>query len=357
MPEGTTPATLEEKLSAPDTKAGRLQRACLRLLAEHRRDGAIPTSNRFLFYELLGRRIIPKDYRKADGTKKPRTPAQDVSDALTHLREVGPVPWSWIVDETRTLYEWDYAATVPEYALNDLPSARIDLWQGTPPSLILCESRSLAGVLRNIAHDYLCPIAATNGQSGGFLHTEVGPLVEGGRRVLYLGDLDLSGTQIEENTRKVLEGYGDLEWERLAITDVQVREKELVAVEKKDNRYKPARPYEAVETEALKQQEIQRILRGALEAAVPEPLEEVREREEDQRAEVREALLPLEEGSENGAHGKGIPEFVVDAVADTVEDQIWRSTHKLQGVDYRVRESVRRELRRQVARRLLREER
>jgi hypothetical protein len=137
--EDTTEAKIEEKLSAPDTKAGRLQRACLYLLAEHRRDGAIPTSNRFLFYELLGRNVIPKDYRKADGTKKPRTPAQDVSDALTHLREKGIVPWSWIVDETRTLYEWDYAGTVIEYALNDLPSARVDLWEGEAPPLILCE--------------------------------------------------------------------------------------------------------------------------------------------------------------------------------------------------------------------------
>lgn len=41
-------------LSAPDTKAGRLQRACLELLREHERDGALPTNGRFLFYENPG---------------------------------------------------------------------------------------------------------------------------------------------------------------------------------------------------------------------------------------------------------------------------------------------------------------
>ena len=99
-----------------------------------------------------------------------------------------------------------------QYVENTLPSARIDLWGGEPAPLILCESRSLAGVLRGAAATYLCPIAATNGQAGGFLHTEVAPLIteSGARRVLYLGDLDLSGGHIDENTRKVLSEYGDL---------------------------------------------------------------------------------------------------------------------------------------------------
>jgi hypothetical protein len=39
-------------LSKPESKAGRLQRVCLDLLHEHESDGAIPTSARFLFYEL-----------------------------------------------------------------------------------------------------------------------------------------------------------------------------------------------------------------------------------------------------------------------------------------------------------------
>ena len=61
-------------LSAPGTKAGRLQRACLELLAEHEADGAIPTGIRFLFYELESRGVIPKDYRDANGRKRARTP-------------------------------------------------------------------------------------------------------------------------------------------------------------------------------------------------------------------------------------------------------------------------------------------
>jgi len=289
------PEEIEKKLSKPDSKAGRLQRHCLNLLAEHRRDGAIPTSGRFLFYELVSRGVVPKDhYRDETGNKKSRTPAQDVADASWHLRRKARiVPMDWIVDETRDLDSWQYAPSVGKYVEDTLPFARIDLWEDAAPPLIICESRSLAGVLRRIARDYLCPIAATNGQVGGFLHTTVGPLVEEGggtRRVLYFGDLDLSGGHIEENTRNELSEYGELDWQRLAITHVQVREHDLVPVMKTDRRFRAPKKFPAVETEALRQREIQRILTERLDAELPESLPVVLEREEQQRVAVRERL-------------------------------------------------------------------
>jgi hypothetical protein len=271
-------------LSAPHTKAGRLQRACLDLLREHEADGALPTSIRFLFYELLDRGVIPKTYPGLQ-----RTPGQYISEAVKRLREVG-ILWDWIVDETRTLYDWRYAPSVYQYVEDTLPLARIDVWDGEKAPLILCESRSLAGVLRAVAQNYLCPIAATNGQVGGFLHTDIAPLVKGGRRVFYLGDLDLSGGQIEENTYKVLSDYGALDWERVAITPEQVQERTLPIIQKPDRRYKPPRWFPAVETESLGQSQIIAILTSRLEAAAPEPLAAVLEREEQQRVLVRERL-------------------------------------------------------------------
>ena len=53
--------------------------------------------------------------------------------------------------------------------------ASLDRWGGKPAPLILCESRSLAGVLHNLAATYACPIASTNGQTRGFLINEVAP--------------------------------------------------------------------------------------------------------------------------------------------------------------------------------------
>ena len=325
-------AGYEELLSGRGTKKGRLQRACLELVQEHRRDGAVPTSIRFLFYELEGRGIIPKTYPGK------RQPGQDVSEAMTHLRETGLVAWDEVVDETRSLHNWAYASTVYEHVENRLGGARIDLWEGEAPPLILCESRSLAGVLRSIAGTYLAPIAASNGQTGGFLHTDIGPLVEGSCsgdvvvvRVLYLGDLDLSGGHIEENTRKVLEGYGDLDWRRIAITEDQVEERGLTKVRKKDNRYKPSRLYPAVETEALKQTEIQRILREALDGLAPTPLPEAREAEERQRVLVREALAPLHENGHAPANPFNVPGIVVQHLADAANTKVAEAVGTLPG--------------------------
>jgi hypothetical protein len=81
--------------------------ACLKLLREHERDeDGLPTNGRFVFYELEQRGIVPK---QSDGKRQPR---QDVADALMHLREHGIIPWWWINDPSRTLDEWQYAASV-----------------------------------------------------------------------------------------------------------------------------------------------------------------------------------------------------------------------------------------------------
>jgi hypothetical protein len=229
--------------AAPASKIGRLRAALLELLTEHERDGALPTSARFLFYELVQRGVVSKEKSGA------RRPDQDMHVALTDLREGCQVPWDWIVDETRSLDSWHVARTVAQWALDVLPQAKLDPWDGGAP-LILTESRSLAGVLRDLAGDYAVPIAATNGQCGGFLRTEIAPTLRPRRRVLYLGDWDRSGNLIEANTRTVLERKaGALRWERLALTENQVGRYSLPKIIKHDRRYKDGGAHEAVETD------------------------------------------------------------------------------------------------------------
>ena len=60
------------------------------------------------------------------------------------------------------------------------------------------------------------------------------------RRVLYIGDLDLQGGQIEANTRKVLEeeAGGELDWTRVALTSEQAQQYNLKKIKKVDERYK-----------------------------------------------------------------------------------------------------------------------
>jgi hypothetical protein len=266
------------------SKIGALRDLLFALLQEHERDGALPTSARFLYYELVQRGQISK------GRAGARRPDQDLHDALTDIREDGRVPWNWIVDETRSLDSYTGSATIKQGVLDTLPYIDLDPWRGKPPT-ILTEARSVAGVQRSTVSNYRCRIAATNGQCGGFLRTVLAPLLLPADVVLYFGDWDLAGNQIEENTRRVLEQeIGPLRWERVALTAEQVTTYYLPVIIKHDRRYKDARPHEAVETEALKQTVLVDILRKRLDELLPEPLERVHEREARQRAHLDKFL-------------------------------------------------------------------
>jgi hypothetical protein len=276
----------------PNTNLGRVRTALMGLIEEHRRDDALPTSARFLFYELIARRVISKSQKA--GVRADRI----VSEALTDLREGGFVDWESIIDETRELSSYHGSKTVAADLLAYLESACICPWRGRPP-LILCESRSLAGALRDLCVEYRCRLASTNGQTGGFLHTKVAPVLTSRSRTLqpdrvgYLGDYDLSGDLIETNTRRVLESIvGDLDWERLALTEEQVEEHDLPRILKADKRFKDGGgEHEAVETEALSQSLIVTIVRDWLDDLLPQPLDRVRVRERRERERLRRLIV------------------------------------------------------------------
>jgi hypothetical protein len=210
------------------------------------------------------------------------------------LREQGFVPWSWIVDETRSLASYRYADTVTEYIRESVDRARIDLWDGGPPPLIICESRTFGGVIaRTLAPEYLASVTATNGQAGGHLHTEVIPCLRTGAPVLYIGDLDVRGADIEANTRRVVEEeLGEWDWTRIALTSEQVKEADIAPVQKVDRG--KGGTFDAWEVESLGQGRVTNIIRDALDVLLPEPLEVVRAREDDEREQVTATLNGLE---------------------------------------------------------------
>lgn len=134
------------------TKIGEMRELLFDLLQEHEEGGAIPTSVRFLFYELVQRGAIAK---KGKG----RTD-RIVSDALMNLREAGRIPWDWITDETRNLENYVGYSSIQSATLAYIENAiTIDPWNGRAP-LILTESRSLCGALRllSLLLQYGCPI-------------------------------------------------------------------------------------------------------------------------------------------------------------------------------------------------------
>jgi hypothetical protein len=289
-----------EGLSPPDSRKGQVQRLALQKLRDKDAAGEIPTSIRFVFYELEQAGLLSKRTLKLDGTEGKRKPTQDLTDALTHLRERGLIPWDWIVDESRNVDTWRFAASVRDYLSDSINLATIDRFPGVARPVILCESRGVAGVLsRGVAREYRVTVVPLGGQCNGFLRTKVAAyLRDPNTRGLYIGDHDLAGNDIEDHTRRVLEDatgrtFDKSTWERLMLTDAQCRQlvrKGVEPIQKKDNRFKDGRPHEAFEAEALGQSFVVATVRKRLEQLAPEPLADVLGREIKQRAEVIRVL-------------------------------------------------------------------
>jgi hypothetical protein len=264
------------------TKIGDMREKVLEVLREHERDSALPTSIRFIYYELVMRGAVRKD--DPNGTRY-------VSAAATDLRETGEVPWDWIVDETRSLEAYIGSKSVHEGTVDALRNVVLDPWRGSPP-MVITESRSLAGVLRRTVSEYRAQVASVNGGCAGFLHTDLIPALSDDGRVLYLGDLDLAGGDIEANVRDVIEdAVGSLEWERLALTRDQVDQYDLPSIVKRDRRFKgDGGVHEAWECEAISQRILVNTLKARLEELLPEPLSRVHGRELRQRRKVAAML-------------------------------------------------------------------
>jgi hypothetical protein len=253
------------------------------LWQEHKDAGMLPTSARFLYYELIAKGVIsktPTGKRRSD---------MDPASALLWLREKELIPWADIIDETRRIDNYcPGCSSILEGVLNNLDHVRTDLWRGAAP-LILTESRSLAGVLRPLASEFRCRIASTNGQCNAFLRNDVAWRISSRNPVIYFGDKDDDGSNIEGNTRSILqELVGPLEWDRLALTKDQVEKYDLPVIRKFDKRDKKF--HDGVETEALSQAVIVSILRAWLQKRLPQPLDVLEQRERRQRAEIRRRL-------------------------------------------------------------------
>ena len=285
---------VHERFFSEKTKLGRLRTALFDLYQKYLSEGMIPTSAQFLNYELIPMGVVSKDTKAKQEERSGRRWTQDAGDALTDLREKGLIPWEHIKDRTRVVQDFRGAPSIKQWMLDVLPHSRLDArWNGAAAPFILTESESLAGVLEQLADEYAAPIAAVRGHCRGFLETEIIPRLQPNQRVIYFGDLDKSGHEIEGNTRLVIvRAVGPLRWKRLALTQTQADDLKLKPIwkyDRRDNRY-----YEAIETEALGQSRIFKILRDYLNRLCPERIrKDVHEREIAERAKTERTLRRL----------------------------------------------------------------
>ena len=116
---------------------------------------------------------MPKKY--PDKTKQPYN---DINAATVDLREAASIPWAWLDEHaTRSASTPFYRDTIAEDLIRCLGICHLNVWGDDEPPLILCESRGVATVLAATAREYGVALAATGGQSAGFLVNDIAPLV------------------------------------------------------------------------------------------------------------------------------------------------------------------------------------
>jgi hypothetical protein len=276
------------------TKAYRLREWLHQNILRRREEGQIPTTGRFLFYEAVMAKLVEKDRKKRADGKKGRRPDQDLGDELTWLREHDDlVGWNEIVDRTRHISDYRGYPTVLDGVLTQLPLIGLDRWDSHSP-LVIVESESLAGLYQPLVESNRAVLIPIRGQaSSAQLFNDVLPYVQAGcDTVLYVGDYDKAGLDIENSARDRLERFCGhaLKWKRVALTEEQVydRERPLPLVDRYDRRDRQTR--QVCEAEAMPQAELTRLLTEALDELRPAPLDEVHEREEAERTEIQRLL-------------------------------------------------------------------
>jgi len=241
------------------------------LEAEH------PMTLRQLFYRLVS----------VEALENTQPDYQRLSRILTDARERGEIPFEWIVDRSRPVYEANAFTNPAAYAEAVKRSYRKDYWQDQPWHLeVWTEKDAVVGAIQPVTDEYGVTVRTGRGfQSTTRVH-EIAELFErldgAGKRVLvlYLGDHDPSGRCIEEDLeRRVARSTSmaePFEIERLAIHREDIRAFKLppLRIKVSDSR---ARGFllkhgkECVELDALPPSELRDRLRRAIEARINWP--------------------------------------------------------------------------------------
>lgn len=252
-----------------------------------------PQSIRHIFYVMTNPRLAGHVSKDDSGYKKIQT-------ELVKLRRSGRVKYDWITDSTRRCHytrTYDGAGSAIQTAWY---SYRQNIWEQTEKYCELwCESRSIAGVLEEIARELAVPLYPTGGFSSLTLaHSAAESILEDydGREVtiFHVGDYDPSGViireKVEEELRLHLSGRVDFKFIPLAITEDQIRAHDLPTNERKPKEKRRPEIVRTCEAEAMPAGMIRDLVRKSIESLIPSRLlETVKAAEESEK----DAILDL----------------------------------------------------------------
>jgi hypothetical protein len=168
-----------------------------------------------------------------------------VSSQLTDARDMGLIPWEWIVDETRAperINAWD---NLPDYLETVKRAYRRDRWSTQPEWIeVWSEKGTVRGTLAPVLNDFGVTFRVMHGYgSTTVVHDVAEETRDAGRdlTVFYVGDWDPSGLHMSEIDlpRRLAKYGGTVTIERLALTRADIDREHLPSFPAKtlDKRY------------------------------------------------------------------------------------------------------------------------
>ncbi len=231
-----------------------------------------PQSVRHVFYRMTNPRL-PEPVEKSDRGYR------HVQQRCLALRRCDAVSYSWITDTSRSGYFVDTYGSAADFLRQVKGLYRADLWSNCPTvAEVWTESRSIAGVLRDLCEELavpLYPCAGFSSVSFAYLAVQQMNHYAKGRtvRVLYIGDHDKSGVLIdkalEREQRAHLAPDVRIDFQRLAITEEQIALYDLPSKPSKASDRRAPHIRRTVEAEAMPATVLRELVRARIEELLP----------------------------------------------------------------------------------------
>jgi hypothetical protein len=257
-----------------------------------------PMTIRQLFYRLVSTVALPNTIQSYD----------KVSRDCAKARLQGHIPWKWIEDRIRRPVIWQMYNDPGSFLEHMADNYHRQVWYDQPCYIeAILEKDALSGIFQDVLWDYRVPLNVTRGFNSVSAGKNIAERLALWKKyfdtptyLLCFGDFDPEGMEIPVTLEAAIRhhfGSLDLTVIRCALTEAdrdalpdsiaEVKWSSKLA-QKFTNEYGD----KVVELDALPVEELERRIRGAVEALMDlDALAEVKEQEEDERERLRQLRL------------------------------------------------------------------
>ena len=242
-----------------------------------------PQTVRHVFYRMVAMGVFPKLEKLG---------YQTVMAQLLKMLKSGRIPWGWVADATRWRIKPTSYGSLEEALAHNAQFYRRDIWRQAEVYVeVWCESDSIGGVIVEETREWDAPLLTSRGfASATYLYECAQNLAGIGRPayLYYFGDWDPSGKIIPEVIEQELREHApdaEIHFERIAITEEQIREYGLPTKPPKKSSHSKTFTGGTVEIEALQVSDLLALVNDCIERHIdPHHLKITKVAERSERA-------------------------------------------------------------------------